>query len=302
MTQKPDTIVVLMTYNHASDLPQCLDSLANQTYKNFHMIVVDDVSSDSSFEIVKSYEGRFANFTAIKNEKNRGAVGNLHFILELAKSKEPQAEFILWASPDDWWAPQFLEKTRNGLIANPQAVVCFSDYEKINMQTDVVQQQVLCSVRGDSYAESRKIFRPYKTPGGSATFNSVIHGLIRFSELHNFLPSNEQSLMYACACELSILVAMLMRGQILIIPEILFYKRQYGRYADKHPTDRLAAYYRSIFKRPLIALWHLPRLIKMRRSDRSLLFAILMWMNLFYIYGVVSTGVMVRNLLKRKSA
>jgi len=47
--------IIVASYNNGKYLPECLDSLINQTYTNIEIIVVDDASNDNSVQIVKQY-------------------------------------------------------------------------------------------------------------------------------------------------------------------------------------------------------------------------------------------------------
>lgn len=301
MNSEPDTIVMMVTYNNEKDVSEALECFLSQSYKNFHLLLIDDASNDRTFEIAQTYQSRFPNVTMMKNEQNKGSVANIKYSLSCARSILPSAQFLLWACADDRWAPEFLIKTRAALLANPEAVTAFCNFEKINLQTGERQEQVLCTVRGESYKEAKKIFRPYKTEKGSANFNSVIHGLIRTSELPYIFPHSDSVLLAVFATELSCLISMLLRGQIVIVPETLFYKRRHGRFIDKNPLDDLSVSYRKIFRRSLYALSHLPRFFSIRKENRSLIFVVLMWMNLFYIYGLVATYVRLREVLFAKT-
>ena len=66
--------IIVPVYNMAADhkLEYCLDSLVNQTVKNYEIIAVDDCSTDDSMKILKEYESRFPDkFHAVHSEVNR---------------------------------------------------------------------------------------------------------------------------------------------------------------------------------------------------------------------------------------
>ena len=98
-----DLITVIVTvYNREKYLKQCLDSLKNQTYTNFEAIIVDDGSTDSSIEIIKSFledkrfkliESEHIGFSAVKN------IG-----LDNVKGK-----YIIFLDSDDFVYPEWLE-------------------------------------------------------------------------------------------------------------------------------------------------------------------------------------------------
>ena len=63
--------MIVPAYNQAQFLPQALDSLLNQTYKNLEIIVVNDGSTDNTMEVLRTYESR----VKIIHQANRGLAG-----------------------------------------------------------------------------------------------------------------------------------------------------------------------------------------------------------------------------------
>lgn len=296
----PDIVLMMMLYNNEADIRQALDSLVAQTYRNFHLIVVDDASRDKSFEIAQEYKSCFDHITLLKNSANKGTIGNLHYSLGLCEALVPSAMFFMWTCGDDWWEPEFLEKTRAGLLANPDAIVSYCNFEQVNVTTGIASERILCSIQGSGYAEARKIFLPYKTKSGTAYFNSVIHGLIRISDLRYIFPNTESGLLAMNSVELAYLIAMLMRGSILVLPEMLFHKRKYGLYVERHPDDFLSITRQNILKRIWLIFSHLPRFLVIRRPDRSIIFAVLMWAHLLYFYGLESCYMKICSVIRKK--
>jgi len=64
--------IIVASYNNGKYLPECLDSLINQTYTNIEIIVVDDASNDNSVEIVKHYMAKDTRIKLWVNKKNKG--------------------------------------------------------------------------------------------------------------------------------------------------------------------------------------------------------------------------------------
>ena len=76
----PAISVIIPMYNAEKYIGECLDSILTQTFQDFEVIVVDDCSTDKSFEIVKSYLPKFNNQSSnklqlLQTEKNSGAAG-----------------------------------------------------------------------------------------------------------------------------------------------------------------------------------------------------------------------------------
>ena len=91
-------------YNVEAYLRECLDSIMNQTFKDFEVIMVDDGSTDNSFDICQEYVARDKRFKLIHQE-NKGNGGSRNTCL-----KYMNGEFITWIDSDDVIKPNYLEK------------------------------------------------------------------------------------------------------------------------------------------------------------------------------------------------
>lgn len=97
--------IILPNYNHASYLPERLDSIFNQTHQNFEVIILDDCSSDESLAILNPYKNhpKTAHFEV--NEQNSGSpFKQWQKGLKLAKG-----DFVWIAESDDYCDLNFLE-------------------------------------------------------------------------------------------------------------------------------------------------------------------------------------------------
>lgn len=102
----PLVSVIVPNYNHAPYLRQRLDSIFNQTYKNFEVIILDDCSTDNSKEIIEEYRNRPQVSHVVYNEINSGSP-----FKQWAKGFElAQGEYIWIAESDDWAELNFLEE------------------------------------------------------------------------------------------------------------------------------------------------------------------------------------------------
>lgn len=103
---KPLVSVILPNYNHAAFLPERLDSIFNQTYSNFEVIILDDCSNDNSLQVLESYRNHPKVSHFIINTKNTGSPSKQwQKGFDLAKG-----EYIWIAESDDKAESDFLEK------------------------------------------------------------------------------------------------------------------------------------------------------------------------------------------------
>lgn len=88
--------IIVPVYNVEAYLPQCLDSLVNQTYDNLEIICVNDGSPDRSAEILQQYAAQYARVRVI-TQKNQGASVARNHGLAVA-----QGNYIMFVDGDDW--------------------------------------------------------------------------------------------------------------------------------------------------------------------------------------------------------
>ena len=101
----PSVSVIVPNYNHASYLRQRLDSIFNQTFQDFEVIILDDCSTDNSKEIIEEYSSRPQINHIIYNKTNSGSP-----FKQWAKGFDlAQGEYIWIAESDDWAELSFLE-------------------------------------------------------------------------------------------------------------------------------------------------------------------------------------------------
>ena len=102
----PQVSVIVPNYNHAPYLRQRLDSIFNQTFQDFEVIILDDCSTDNSKEVIEEYRNRPQVSHVVYNEKNSGSPFKQWANgFDLAKG-----EYIWIAESDDWAELNFLEE------------------------------------------------------------------------------------------------------------------------------------------------------------------------------------------------
>lgn len=122
--------IIIPVYNSEKYLEQCLNSIINQSYQEFEVIIVNDGSTDNSLDICKKFCKRYKKIKLI-NQKNKGVSAARNIAISLAKEK-----YIMFIDADDFLDELALEKIYNKL--NDIDLLCFS-YKKIykNKTVDV---------------------------------------------------------------------------------------------------------------------------------------------------------------------
>lgn len=114
----PAISLIIPAYNVEKFLVRALDSVKEQTFKNFEVIIVDDGSTDKSVEIIKKYCSENDNFKLIQQEnKGPGAARN-------AAIKISKGEYIAFMDSDDYLEPEFLESLYNAAIESGADIAC----------------------------------------------------------------------------------------------------------------------------------------------------------------------------------
>lgn len=119
MKQQYRISVIMGIYNCAQTLSEALDSLLSQTYQGFKVIMCDDGSKDSTFEVAQSYVERYpGKFILIRNENNMGLNYTLNKCLALTDT-----EFTARMDGDDLSLPYRFQKEIDFLDQNPNYAI-----------------------------------------------------------------------------------------------------------------------------------------------------------------------------------
>ncbi len=119
----PKVTVLIPSYNHAKFIGEAIQSVLDQTFQDFEIIIKDDGSSDNSLEIIKSFND--PRICLEVNEQNMFG-GVLNDIIPLAKGK-----YLALLNSDDIWMLDKLEKQVKFLDENPHYAAVFSDAQAI---------------------------------------------------------------------------------------------------------------------------------------------------------------------------
>jgi len=114
-------------FNDSAFIEDSLNSILNQTYQNFELIISDDCSLDGSDLICKSYAQKDSRIKYIRQPKNLGISKNMEFLLAQANSK-----YFMWAGDDDLLAPGFIKELISSLEKNPDAISAFCTFSYID--------------------------------------------------------------------------------------------------------------------------------------------------------------------------
>lgn len=117
--------IIMPSYNTASFIEETIQSVLNQTYTNWELIIVDDCSTDNTNEVVDTIKDCRIHY--LKNEKNSGAAISRNKAL-----REAKGQWIAYLDSDDLWMPEKLEKQIKFMEENGY-VFSYTNYEEIDV-------------------------------------------------------------------------------------------------------------------------------------------------------------------------
>ncbi|MDR0332225.1 MAG: glycosyltransferase [Dysgonamonadaceae bacterium] len=125
MSKSPEISVLMPVFNTERYLKQAIDSILSQTFKDFEFVIINDGSTDSSEEIILSYNDSRIKY--YKNAENIGLIATLNKGVDLCNGR-----FVARMDADDISLPERLQKQLDFLNANPQFVMLGGDMEVID--------------------------------------------------------------------------------------------------------------------------------------------------------------------------
>lgn len=118
---KPKILIGMPTYNSASTIKQTINSLLNQTYPYFDLLISDNCSDDGTFEYCKDIERLDPRITVVRQNRNIGGWSNLMYLLQQCRH-----DYFKWNASDDQISPDFLAVNLLNLEINHGAIGSFS--------------------------------------------------------------------------------------------------------------------------------------------------------------------------------
>lgn len=116
-----EVCICVPTYNAEKTLPETLDSILGQTWRDLEVLVVDNASTDRTAEIADGYAARDSRVRVLRNSENVGGEGNFTRCLALASGK-----YTAVFHSDDIYTPEMISRMAAFLDANPEAGAVFS--------------------------------------------------------------------------------------------------------------------------------------------------------------------------------
>jgi glycosyltransferase involved in cell wall biosynthesis len=210
----PLVSIGLFVYNGERFLEETLQSILNQTFTDFELIISDNASTDRTGEIAQALAKRDDRIRYYRSEKNMGAGWNVRRVYELATGK-----YFKQAAADDLLEPQFLERCVAVLESDPACVVAYAKTKEIDENGTFIKNYVTPMMTDANDPVER--FQGILTSGGDMCYQ--IFGVMRMSALRQIPPQGS----YVNADGV-LLARMSLLGRFHEIPEHLFISRRHS--------------------------------------------------------------------------
>jgi len=239
----PLVSIGLPVYNGARYLACALDCLLGQTLADFELIISDNASTDRTAEICLDYAARDARIRYIRQESNIGVTRNWNFV-----ALQARGQYFKWASANDFCDPRMLEKCVGVMRTDPSIVLCQGRTCLVNEETGERRRYA-----SDVSATDPRPSERYKLVVRMLFLNNELCGVIRLDVLRRTpLMSPDYT-----SSDLVLTAELALHGRIVLLPEILFYRRLGRASSTMHlkPAEVQALYFPGSAAQPRFRRW-----------------------------------------------
>ena len=175
--------IIIPAYNVEEYIYRAIESSINQTYNNVEIIIIDDGSSDKTWNVICEYRKKDKRIIA-KKQKNQGVSSARNNGLSIASG-----EFVIFIDSDDWIDKNCIRKLLNNMNKNESSVLISSDCKYaitngMNIETFSSKKNYKAENRLMSYEESLICFCKSQYRLSSACYKLFDMKLIRKNNLH----------------------------------------------------------------------------------------------------------------------
>ena len=178
--------IIMPSYNTAPYIEETMQSVLNQTYTNWELIIVDDCSTDNTDEVLSRISD--SRIRILKNDRNSGAAVSRNRAL-----REAKGQWIAFLDSDDLWMPEKLEKQISFMEKNGYSF-SYTNYEEI----DVYGNKTGVKVTGPKKITKTGMFN-YCWPGClTVMFDATKIGLIQIKDIQK---NNDYAMWLKVCCK-----------------------------------------------------------------------------------------------------
>ncbi len=139
----PTVSIIVTTFNRVNFLSETIDSILGQTYTNFELIIIDNMSEDGTVDYINNLSDPRVHY--YRNENHGVIAVNRNFGIELAKGK-----YIALCDDDDLWLPEKLSRQVTLMSNQPNVALCYTNAESFSDDQIIKRKMIRRRVR-DNY-------------------------------------------------------------------------------------------------------------------------------------------------------
>ena len=163
--------IIMPSYNTAKYIGKSIQSVLNQTYKNWELLIVDDCSTDDTEKVIKSFDDKRIRY--LKNDKNSGAAVSRNKALREAKGR-----WIAFLDSDDLWLPEKLERQIAFMLDNGYSFT-FTDYRIVSPSGELLPY----IYTGPNVVTKRKLYHYCYFSTITVIYDRNVVGLIQIADV-----------------------------------------------------------------------------------------------------------------------
>ena len=135
--EKEKISIIVPMYNAEKFIGKTIESVLAQTYQNWEMLIMNDVSTDNSLAIVSVYAKKDERIKIVNTEKNVGVVKGRNFLIDLASGK-----YIAFLDADDYWHNEKLEKQIKFMKEKNASISC-TEYTRVKENEEKINDVII---------------------------------------------------------------------------------------------------------------------------------------------------------------
>ena len=225
----PLVSIGLPVFNGEDYIDGAIDSILRQTIENFELVISDNASTDSTWDICQSFAARDPRIHLMRNETNLGAAENFNRVFRASTGK-----YFKWAAADDLCAPRFLDQCIAVLESDESVVLCYPGSEFIDAMGEPTDDFAIDPYLSASEPHNRLHAWLFER---TTSCCNLIFGVIRTSDLSRTPLIGKYN-----SSDVVLLAELALRGKIVQVPEVLFARRNHaGRSVRSHADNEARA-------------------------------------------------------------
>ncbi|WP_026749162.1 glycosyltransferase family 2 protein [Leptotrichia trevisanii] len=137
--EKEKVSIIVPMYNAGKFIGKAIETVLSQTYENWEMLIMNDVSTDNSLAVVNEFAKKDDRIKVVNTEKNMGVVKGRNHLIDLARGK-----YIAFLDADDYWHSEKLEKQIQFMKEKNASISC-TEYTRVRENGEKINEVVIKS-------------------------------------------------------------------------------------------------------------------------------------------------------------